>query len=207
MPIKIKKKRAASTPKKLAKNIFIGDLRSVVFQSNMIPNQSLQNRAILLLGSNAPDALFALGQAREALQRETEIVLAGSLWRSAAWGFEGPDFINQAVEVTWEGDLSVFMTRCIEIEKKLGRVRNTAVSGYENRRIDLDIILWEGGVYVSENLIVPHPRMHIRRFVLHPVAEHWGEWIHPVENLSVRALLACCRDENLVHLHQTTEKY
>ncbi|MFM1884777.1 MAG: 2-amino-4-hydroxy-6-hydroxymethyldihydropteridine diphosphokinase [Bacteroidota bacterium] len=170
-------------------------------QSNRIPAEQCQNRALLLLGSNAEDAVQALALARGYLAESTSLLQEGSLWRTAAWGFEGPDFINQVVEVCWEGELDALMTCALEVEKRLGRVRNPTAIGYENRRMDIDVILWSGGQYRSHNLIVPHPRMHLRRFVLQPLAEYWADWEHPVENLRVQELLARCGDENLIHLY------
>ena len=170
-------------------------------QSNRIPGEHCQNRALLLLGSNSEDAVDALARARGFLAELTEVVQEGSIWRTAAWGFKAPDFLNQVLEVCWEGDLELLMTRALEVEKRLGRVRNPAATGYESRRMDIDVILWSAGEYHSDSVTVPHPRMHLRRFVLQPMAEHWGDWMHPKENLSVQELLTRCGDENLVHLH------
>ena len=170
-------------------------------QSNRIPAEHCQNRALLLLGSNAEDALMALAEACDHLAQATAVLKEGSLWRTAAWGFQGPDFINQVVEVCWEGPLEALMTVALEVEQRMGRVRNPSATTYENRRIDIDLILWSGGEYRSDLLTVPHPRMHLRRFVLQPLAEYWGNWFHPIQNLSVQELLARCGDENLVHLH------
>ena len=170
-------------------------------QSNRIPAEHCQNRALLLLGSNAEDAEGALGEACRLLAEVADVLEMGSLWRTAAWGFEGPDFLNQVVEVCWHEGLDRLMEHGLAIETRMGRVRNPAASTYENRRMDIDILLWSEGEYQSDLLIVPHPRMHLRRFVLQPLAEKWGNWFHPIQNLSVQELLARCGDENLVHLH------
>ena len=170
-------------------------------QSNRIPSEQCQNRALLLLGSNAKDAVQALALARGYLAESTPLLQEGSLWGTAAWGFEAPDFINQVVEVCWEGELDALMTCALEVEKRLGRVRNPTAVGYENRRMDIDLILWSGGEYSSDLLTVPHPRMHLRRFVLQPLAEYWADWLHPIENVTVQVLLQRCGDEHLVHLH------
>ena len=170
-------------------------------QSNRIPAEQCQSRALLLLGSNAEDAVRALAEARNYLAEETTVLKEGSLWRTAAWGFEGPDLVNQVVEVCSEGPIEALMRFALETEKHIGRVRNPSANTYENRRIDIDVILWSGGEYQSIMLTVPHPRMHLRRFVLQPLAEFWADWMHPIKNLSVKELLALCGDEHLVHLH------
>ncbi|HAB36166.1 MAG TPA: 2-amino-4-hydroxy-6-hydroxymethyldihydropteridine diphosphokinase, partial [Cryomorphaceae bacterium] len=156
-PRRIRKKSAARTPKKLEKNIFIGDLSSSMNQSNRIPGEHCQNRALLLLGSNSEDAVDALARARGFLAEVTEVVHEGSIWRTAAWGFKAPDFLNQVLEVCWEGDLELLMTRALEVEKRRGRVRHSGVTGYESRRMDIDVILWSAGEYHSDSVTVPHP--------------------------------------------------
>ncbi len=163
------------------------------------------DRVLLMLGSNAEDASDALVEAQEALVEQVDIRLRGSVWRTPAWGFEGPDFLNQVLEVYWEDSLNELMDHALGVEMRLGRVRNPAAIAYENRRMDIDLILWSGGQYQSDTVIVPHPHMEIRRFVLHPLVEHWGDWVHPVQNCSISELLARCCDENLIHLQQTIE--
>ena len=164
-----------------------------------------ENRAILLLGSNSSDAGVALQEAMAMLGEEMHLERKGSIWQTAAWGFEGPDFLNQAVEVRWALALDNLMERCLAVERAMGRLRNPQAQGYENRRMDIDIILWSKGEYQSDSVIVPHPRMEFRRFVLQPLAEHWGNWNHPTLNMTVAELLDRCSDENLIHLQQTIE--
>lgn len=164
-----------------------------------------ENRVLLMLGSNTKDASVAMSEAIALLKMECQMCLVGSQWISEAWGFAGPAFLNQVVEVEWEYPLDDLLKLVLRVEKQLGRIRNPNATTYENRRMDIDLILWSGGTYQSEFLEVPHPRMHMRRFVMKPLAEHWGHWVHPVQNLSVQQLLAQCGDENLVHLFQTTE--
>ncbi|MEY2999450.1 MAG: 2-amino-4-hydroxy-6-hydroxymethyldihydropteridine diphosphokinase [Bacteroidota bacterium] len=163
------------------------------------------HRVLLMLGSNAWDAPQALAEAQEVLNERVQIIRAGSIWQTPAWGFEGPDFLNQVLEAHWEEPLEALMAWALEVEKRLGRVRNPSATTYENRRMDIDLILWSGGEYRVDSVVVPHPRMEIRRFVLHPLAEHWGEWQHPIQKCTVSELLTRCSDENLIHLHQTTE--
>ena len=80
----------------------------------------------------------------------------------------------------------------LDIEKALGRVRNEA--GYTDRTMDLDILDYEGKVSTSEQLILPHPRLHLRLFTLLPMAEVAPHWVHPSSDESIDTLLAKCPD-------------
>tara|TARA_B110000008_G_scaffold72488_1_gene73586 strand:- start:841 stop:1380 length:540 start_codon:yes stop_codon:yes gene_type:complete len=171
-----------------------------------VRSSSQNNRVLILLGSNSPDPLFAIDSAISKIIRYAKIHKTGSLFSSKSWGFTGRDFLNQMIEVEWQDSLSELMITLLKIEEKLGRIRNTKSNNYENRIIDIDIILWSGGQYVSDNLKVPHPRMNERLFVLVPLCEYWADWIHPIEKTSMDSLLASCSDENLVHLYNINEK-
>ena len=167
---------------------------------------SQNNRVLILLGSNSLDPLLAINSAISDIIPHAKIHKKGSLFSSKSWGFTGRDFLNQMIEVEWQDSLSKLMTALLGIEKKLGRTRNVKSNNYENRIIDIDIILWSGGEYVSENLEVPHPRMNERLFVLVPLCEYWADWIPPREKTTMDSLLASCSDENLVHLYKINEK-
>ena len=74
------------------------------------------------------------------------------------------------------------------IEKEMGRQKYTT-SGYESRIIDLDMIDFGGEILETKNLTLPHPRMHLRKFVLVPLNEIAPQWEHPVLKLNTTTLL------------------
>lgn len=78
----------------------------------------------------------------------------------------GPNFINSVLEVQWLGNAQELLQACFKIENKLGRVRTTRNAP---RPIDVDVLLVGQQSIHTENLTVPHPRMHLRRFVLEPL--------------------------------------
>lgn len=163
---------------------------------------------LLLLGSNSEDAEMVLGQARTALAVHVDVRRAGSLWRTAAWGFEGPDFLNQVLELEWNGEPEALLSYCLEVERSLGRVRDAQGPRYASRSIDIDLLLTRPFMEVeSPQLELPHPRMPQRRFVLQPVAEFWGDWRANSEGDSVADLLATCTDQNAVHLHSNSNEH
>lgn len=183
-------------------------------------------KVLLLLGSNSEDAASVLGEARAALAQRApqggaapvtfapedseagaHVTRTGSLWRTAAWGFEGPDFINQVIEIEWNGEPKSLLLECLEVERRLGRIRPTGGPRYTSRRIDIDLILTQPFMTLADaELELPHPRMHQRRFVLEPLAEHWSDWQANDLGHSVADLLFVCSDPNSVHLYSNSNE-
>ena len=183
-------------------------------------------KVLLLLGSNSEDAASVLGEARAALAQRApqggaapvtfapedseagaHVTRTGSLWRTAAWGFEGPDFINQVIEIEWNGEPKSLLLECLEVERRLGRIRPTGGPRYTSRRIDIDLILTNPFMtFADAELELPHPRMHQRRFVLEPLAEFWSDWQANDFGHSVADLLLVCSDPNSVHLYSNSNE-
>jgi len=84
----------------------------------------------------------------------------------------------------------------LEIEKQLGRKRSG--NGYSSRTMDIDIIFYGDSVIDEPDLVVPHPRMHLRNFVLVPLCEIFPDFVHPVFGKTIRQLLEECPDEGKV---------
>ena len=179
-------------------------------------------KVLLLLGSNSEDALEVLAEARAALAWRAlddgaapeqhavagaPITRVGSLWRTASWGFEGPDFVTQIVEIEWNGEPKALLWECLEVELRLGRIRPTGGPRYTSRRIDIDLILTNPFMtFADAELELPHPRMHQRRFVLEPLAEFWSDWQANDFGHSVADLLLVCSDPNSVHLYSNSNE-
>jgi 2-amino-4-hydroxy-6-hydroxymethyldihydropteridine diphosphokinase len=98
-----------------------------------------------------------------------------------------PWFLNLVAEIQTSLFPMQLLTRLRKIERKLGRKR-TVEKG--PRSIDIDILLYGESVIDSQDLVVPHPRMHERRFVLQPLADLAPDLRHPVLRRSVKELLA-----------------
>jgi 2-amino-4-hydroxy-6-hydroxymethyldihydropteridine diphosphokinase len=142
----------------------------------------------IALGSNEGARLVFLQRAIEEIQQKTGDVKAISgVYETPAMGFEGSAFLNACILVETRFKPHKILKQLLAIEKKLGRERKTG-SGYQNRPIDLDILLFEDEIITSEDLTVPHPEMHHRNFVLAPLADIASEVKHPVKKMSVNAL-------------------
>ncbi len=103
-------------------------------------------------------------------------------------GEDTPSFLNAAVEAQVSSmTAQTLMRRLLEIEQVMGRVRRVK---WEPRQIDLDLLLFGTSIISSDSLIVPHPLMHERRFVLEPLAEIAPNAVHPVLQVRIADLLA-----------------
>lgn len=101
-------------------------------------------------------------------------------------------YLNGAVEIQTALEPETLLLRLQEIEQLLGRPKRHARWG--PRVIDLDLLTYDDKIVQGPDLILPHPHLHTRPFVLAPLAEIAPDWIHPVLNQSAKELL-----EALVH--------
>jgi len=152
----------------------------------------------LLLGTNLGDKKENLLLALEKIQQSGQTIIKTSkVHETAPWGFQHPEsFYNQAVAIQTILPPQELMTLILEIEKTMGRERK--MKGYEARIIDIDIILYDDCVIQTETVTIPHPMMHLRRFVLVPLCEIASQAIHPITKLSVSQLLQECSDYGTV---------
>jgi 2-amino-4-hydroxy-6-hydroxymethyldihydropteridine diphosphokinase len=130
-------------------------------------------RSFVGLGSNLGDPQAQIRHALELLGAEegVEIVAVSSLRETDPVGYEAqPRFLNGAVELRTTLSARELLERLLAIERRLGRVRGLGPR-YGPRTIDLDLLLYGDGTIEEPGLVVPHPRLHERRFVLEPLAE------------------------------------
>ena len=153
--------------------------------------------AFIGLGSNVGDRAGALAEAVLRLEAEAgPVVLRSSIYRTdPVEVVDQEEFLNQVVGVETALEPAALLDRLLSIERVMGRVR-TRDKG--PRTIDLDLLLHGDTIVQRAGLEVPHPRLHLRRFVLEPLAEIAPEFVHPVLHESVRTLLARCPDASRV---------
>ncbi len=152
------------------------------------------NAAYILLGGNIGNVEETFVRARAFINGVAGCITASSsLYKSVPWGFESNNmFLNQALEISTILHPFDLLSTLLEIEKALGRHRTK--SGYQSRMIDIDILFYENLAIFQEGLEIPHPRLHLRRFALMPLAEIAPNFIHPKLNVSVAKLLEVCLD-------------
>lgn len=150
------------------------------------------------------DKVALLAEARERIGAMCGSVTAASpLYESEPWGFDADSwFVNQALELTTAINPYLLLLMLLNIERDLGRRRNGMKKGYASRPIDIDILYYDDLVADTADLVLPHPRLQERRFVLLPLCDIAPELVHPVLGLTQRELLERCQDKAKVFLLQ-----
>ncbi|MEW5975109.1 MAG: 2-amino-4-hydroxy-6-hydroxymethyldihydropteridine diphosphokinase [Acidobacteriota bacterium] len=149
------------------------------------------------LGSNLGNKGRNLAQACSILSElGVTIHTRSPIYATEPVGFQQQDwFLNQALAVEVDVDARTLLQACLQVESRMGRQRQ--VPGGP-RAIDLDVLLYDDLVAHEPDLIIPHPRMHLRRFVLVPLAVIAPQVIHPVLGKTIERLAAECPDSSQV---------
>lgn len=150
-------------------------------------------------GSNLGDRFSYMIQACEMIERHVgKISKKSHLYETEAWGMKDqPDFINQALEVKSGLAPEEVLFNIKKIEKEIGRQENKK---WHERIIDIDILFHGDLKFSSEKLKIPHPHCHERMFVLVPLMEIAGDFIHPTLDLTIEELYLDCKDPLEVYM-------
>lgn len=170
------------------------ELMSSLNLHNTILGPWPSNYVVLLIGGNQGDRVALLEEACSKINaRIGSIAAVSKVYETEPWGFEADlDFLNMALLVDTDCSAQEVLGAALDIEAELGRVRSG--KGYASRPMDIDIILYGHQVIDMPNLVVPHPRMQHRRFVLQPLADIIPWYRHPVLKKTIMQLLAECID-------------
>ncbi|WP_295177980.1 2-amino-4-hydroxy-6-hydroxymethyldihydropteridine diphosphokinase [uncultured Christiangramia sp.] len=154
---------------------------------------------LLALGSNLGDRLGYLQTALDQIHEKIGWVREVSgIYETPAWGFEGNSFFNACTKIETRLDAQQILKNLQAIEIELGRERNNS-GVYQNRVIDLDLLIFEKEIIQVENLQIPHPGIPDRKFVLLPLQDIAAKEIHPVIKKSYRDLLADTSDTSEIN--------
>lgn len=156
----------------------------------------------IALGSNLGSKVRNLSAAITAIDEQVGIVTARSeFYQSPALVHPDnsernpPDYLNAVISIRSRLSPQKVLASLLKIEAAVGRNRLLELEPWSSRIIDLDLIAAGEDILEEPNLIVPHPRMHQRRFVLEPLAEIAPDWVHPILKRSVRDLLSSLSED------------
>jgi 2-amino-4-hydroxy-6-hydroxymethyldihydropteridine diphosphokinase len=155
------------------------------------------NYAYLVTGGNIGDRQQELRFAARLLtERCGKIIDQSAIYETAAWGkTDQASFLNQALVLETSLKARDLMSEILYIEHLMGRDRGEK---YGPRIIDIDIIFFNHEIINQADLVVPHPEMAARRFVLQPLNEVIPAYIHPIYYKTVTELLNECKDQSPV---------
>lgn len=151
-------------------------------------------RLYVLLGGNLGDKEKIFSEARINLHKLIgEITAQSAVYETEPWGFESTDlFWNQVLEIATGLSPEEVLRKTQQTELELGRIRKS--TQYDSRIIDIDILFYGEEIVELPTLIIPHPRIQERKFVLIPLNEIAPELKHPVFQKSISQLLSECAD-------------
>lgn len=155
-------------------------------------------QAYISLSSNLGDRVGFIEKATEALRGAGTVYRVSSFYKTEPWGIKKqPWFMNVCLEMETALTPEALLQTCLDIEKKLGRVRQKK---WGPRIIDIDILFYDSQIVDSDTLYIPHPEISKRRFVLAPLAEIAPDFHHPILKKSIKELLKECPDPSIVKL-------
>jgi deoxyguanosine kinase len=152
----------------------------------------------LSLGSNLGNRKTFINRALKIIPHEIGIILdKSSIYETEPWGFHHPaNFYNQVLLVETLLTPTELLLQCLSIERQLGRQRQN--NKYEARTIDIDILFYDDQILLQEGLQIPHPYLHLRKFVLEPLNEIAAGLLHPVLKKTIGKILESCQDHGKV---------
>lgn len=161
--------------------------------------ESEDQKYYLLLGTNLGDKLENLRQALSSLDEIGHVGEVSAVYETPPWGMDSENvFYNLAMELGTSLEPLDLLRTIKEIEKSVGRKTKKTANRFEDRLIDVDILVWEGGSFVSEVLNIPHLELKNRAFSLIPLAEIFPNYIHPSENIDIFQLINRCKDRKTI---------
>ena len=152
-----------------------------------------QTKVFIALGSNIGDKISNIKKSIHEIKKYGKVVNYGDIYISKPYGFKNQqNFFNTAI---------LFLTNLqpMDLIKKLSLIETKLKKNkkIENgpRKIDIDIIFYGKQNIANKKLTIPHPRAHLRDFVLRPIADIDSNFIHPTKKISIRNLISQL-DEN-----------
>lgn len=160
------------------------------------PNK--ENIVFLGIGGNLGDRITNLRSALRLIgERIGDIEKISSVYLSEPWGFKHAKyFTNIVAKVRTSQSVDAVLSVALQIEAELKRTRSG--NGYEGRTMDIDILFFNSEIINTENLVVPHPFICQRLFVLLPMQEIEPDFKHPQSGKTMHVLAKMCTDNGKI---------
>ncbi|WP_293444441.1 2-amino-4-hydroxy-6-hydroxymethyldihydropteridine diphosphokinase [Persephonella sp.] len=153
-------------------------------------------KVFLGIGSNVGEKIPYIKKAVTLLSKILTDMEKAPLYISKAVGFEDqPDFINTVISGYTDIEPYELFKKVKDIEKKVGRIKRFR---WGPREIDIDILFYGNLLIEKDDLIIPHPRIHERDFVLKPLSDLDPDFVHPVFKKTVKELLLNLKEKSII---------
>ena len=155
------------------------------------------NTVYIQLGSNIGERESFIAKSMEQIEENIgKIIIESSIFETIPWGNENQNnFLNSVIKIKTPFDSFKVLKKSQEIENNLGRER---VEKWGERTIDIDILFYNNEIINTTKLIIPHPLIQQRKFVLVPLSEIAPNYMHPILKKSISTLLSECKDNQKV---------
>ena len=149
----------------------------------------------LSIGSNKGNRYSFIKEALRLIRKDIgKVILMSKIYETKSWGFQSDDFLNICIMIKSELLPTELLNKLKNIEDRIGRIRNS--TKILAREIDIDILFYSDKVVDYKDLIIPHPRLHLRNFVLYPLNDIASDFIHPILLKPINELLEECEDDD-----------
>ena len=150
------------------------------------------SKVYLGLGTNLGNKEENLHAAVQLIEKQIgKVISLSAFYATAPWGFHSDNtFLNAAACVETSLSPMEVLTSTQQIERDMGRTKKSAGGVYSDRLIDIDILLYDDLCMSLPNLVVPHPLMHQRDFVMRTLAEIAPDLMHPTLHKTIKELAA-----------------
>ncbi len=156
----------------------------------------MNHTVYIAMGTNLGNRLANLRAAMKSMPPEITVLAESHVYETPPWGYENqPAFLNMVIKAETGLEPESLLAYLKQLEVELGRKQNFR---WGPRLIDLDILFYGDLVIDTPPLVIPHPRLHERAFVLVPLMDVAPDLFHPVFHRSIRDLLAEVNTEGII---------
>jgi len=166
----------------------------------------LKEDIYISFGSNKGDRIKIFRRALLEISSFNKVLACSPVYETPPWGFDSSEpFLNAVIKVQSKLNPKELLEQLLRVEKNHGRYRTAEKEGYEDRSLDLDILLYGNRSVNDGNLQIPHPRMGKRKFILYPLSDIAPELIHPTSGKEISEILRTVKDDS--HLIKTKYEF